>query len=107
MTPATTPLPVYKGARFEHELAFFQGDTDTPLNLTGLGDFVATFSHPARDEVLVTLTVTGPYDANGIITITATAAQTDTLKLGSVRLAIKDANDDPYVASVCPVLFFS
>lgn len=107
MTPATTPLPIYKGAKFEHILTFYQGDTDDLLNLTGLGNFVATISHPVRDEVLVTLTVTSAYNATGTITITATAAQTDLLKLGTARLGVRDVNNNPYVASVCPVLFFS
>lgn len=107
MTPATTPLPIYKGAKFEHTLTFYESDSDTVINLTGLGTFTAAISHPARDEVLVVLTVTVTNAAAGTMVITATPAQTDTLKLGTVRLGLRDGQGNPYLASVCPVLFFS
>ena len=107
MTPATTPLPIYKGAKFEHLLTLVDDDTGLALDLTGLDPFVATISHPVRDEVLITLTVTGGDDDTGTMTITATAAQTDLLKLGTARLGMRDAQNNPYIASICPVLFFS
>ncbi len=107
MTPATTPLPIYKGAKFEHTLVFYESDSNTVINLAGLGPFSATISHAARDEVLVVLTATVTNAAAGTMVITATPAQTDTLKLGTVRLGLQDNQGNPYLASVCPVLFFS
>jgi hypothetical protein len=107
MTPATTPLPIYKGAKFEHTLICYESDTDNLIDLTGLGPFSATISHAVKDEVLTVLTVTVADPSSGTMVITATPAQTDTLKLGTVRLGLRDNQGNPYLASVCPVLFFS
>lgn len=107
MTPATTPLTIHKGAKFEHTLTFYQGDTDELVNLTGLEPFSAVISHPIKDEVLVILTVTIDDPASGRMVLTATPTQTDSLKLGTVRLGIQDSEGNPYISSVCPVLFFS
>jgi hypothetical protein len=107
MNPATTPLPIYKGAKFEHTLTFYQGDTDELVDLDGLGPFAATIRHSVKDEVLLSLTVTVSALETGTVVLTATPAQTDSLKLGTVRLGLQDGQGNPYLASVCPVLFFS
>lgn len=107
MTPATTPLPIYKGAKFEHTLTFYESDSDTLIDLSGLEPFSAVISHPIRDEVLITLGVTIDAPLSGTMVLTATSAQTDSLKLGTVRLGLRDSEGNPYLSSVCPVLFFS
>ena len=44
---------------------------------------------------------------NGEITILATPTQTETLNLGYVRIGLRDAVGNPYLAETVPVLFFS
>jgi hypothetical protein len=107
MTPATTPLPIYKGAKFEHTLTFYETETNNLIDLSGLGPFAAVICHATRDEVLIELTVTVADPETGVMVLTASAAQTDTLKLGTVRLGVRDGQGNPYIASTCPVLFFS
>jgi hypothetical protein len=106
MTPATTPLPIYKGAKFEHALVFYESETDNVIDLSGLGPFTAVICHATKDEVLVELTVTVTAPETGAMVLTASAAQTDTLRLGTVRLGLSDGQGNPYIASTCPVLFF-
>lgn len=108
-TPAVTaPFAVYRGAKFEHLLTVLQKGTDTPVNLTGLSPFVCEFVHPTKDTVLTTLTVTNTDLADGEITVTATAAQTEVLPagIGAVRIRLKDAQDNPYIAATIPVESF-
>jgi hypothetical protein len=105
MQPSTTGLTVFKGAKFHHDIVFKAGGV--PVDLTGLGPFVSTFSHPTKDQVLATHTVTSDYDDTGAITVEVSAEQTGRLPLGFVRWGIRDSQNNPYVAAVCPVEFFS
>ena len=106
-TPGPLNAPIYKGAKYEHTLTFYVKGTATPVNLTGLGPFVCTVSHPKRDTILATFTVTETNLAAGQITVTGLPAQTDELDEGTVRLGIRDVQGNPYVANSVPVLFFS
>ena len=108
-TPAVTvPFAVYRGAKFEHALTIVD-DNDDPVDLTGLNPFVCEFVHPTKEITLTTLSVANTDLASGVITPTATAEQTAALTagIGAIRLRLKDAQDNPYIAATVPVEFFS
>lgn len=107
MTPGILNVPIFKGAKYEHLLTFKVAGTETLVDLTGLSPFVFTISHPTKDLVLVTGTVTDTDLENGEITILATPTQTETLNLGYVRIGLRDVVGNPYLAETVPVLFFS
>jgi hypothetical protein len=107
MTPGILDIPIYKGAKWEHVLSFKVKGTQTPVDLTGLSPFVLTASHPKKDLVLVTGTVTDTDLAAGEITILFSAEQTDSLDLGIVRIGLRDAANNPYLANPVCVEFFS
>lgn len=109
MTPGTLKSPIYKGAQYQHTLTIYTKGTNTPVNLTGLTPFVFTVSHPNRDAVLATFTVTHPGTdlVNGRLTVTGLPTQTEGLKLGPVRIGLRDVQGNPYIASTVDVLFFS
>ena len=107
MTPGTLNAPIYKGAKYEHLLTVREKGSGDPVDLTGLGPFVFTVSHPSRDEELITVTAADTDLANGKITVTIAATSTDTLSLGSARVGLRDVQGNPYIQSTVPVLFFS
>lgn len=107
MKPGKLGAPVYKRAKFEHRLILKQKGTTTPLDLTGLGPFVATLNHPTQDKVIATGTITSDYDDTGVLTFSFTAAQTDLLKLGTCRFGLRDAVNNLYIQEEIPVLYAS
>jgi len=107
MTPGILDVPIYKKARFQHTLTFYQGETDNVVDLTGLTPFVCVLSHIKTNAILATLTVTETDLTGGQITITATAAQTSELTLGPVRIGLRDVNNDPYIACTLQVVPFA
>lgn len=107
MTPGILDIPIYKGAKWEHVLSFKVKGTQTPVDLTGLNPFAFTVSHPKKDLVPVTGTVTNTDLAGGEITISLSAEQTDSLNLGIVRIGLRDAANNPYIANPVLVEFFS
>lgn len=107
MTPGTLNVPIYKGAKYEHALTFYQAGTTTPVDLTGLGEFKFTVSHPTNDTVKATGTVTVTNAALGKLTITVPANQTSKLSLGTARIGLRDGQDNPYIANSVDVLFFA
>lgn len=107
MTPNVLTAPIYKGAKYEHLLTFYVKGTTTRVNLTGLGPFVCVFGSVNTEEVLLDLTVTEINLATGQLQITALGADTEELPLGPVRLGLRDAQNNPYVACVIQVLPFS
>lgn len=111
MTPGspdqTQDLSIYRGARWSFDFLFVVTDTDTPLDLTGLGPFVCQIKDPRRDSVLVTPTVTSDYDATGVVTITIDPADSLTLPLGNVRMGLRDTEGNPYLEWMPEVKWFT
>ena len=108
MNPGTFDelVAINRGTKFEHTLTFFQGQTDDPVDLTGLAPFVCTLANPRTKELLAELTVTDTDIANGQITITASEEQTAALPLGPVVLGLRDALGNPYLKDTIQVEFF-
>ena len=107
MTPGTTDIPISRGGRWSFTFAFVVTETDTPLDLTGLGPFVCEVKDIKADRVLVTPTVTSDYDATGLVTITMSPTQTRSLALGLVRLGLRDAQGNPYLEYTPEVAWFT
>lgn len=112
MTPANitneASLAVFKGAKWEHTLTFIDNETGDPLDLTGLGPFVIAF----KDERTKALKFYGSAAVDndpttGVVVVSATAEQTNTLTLGKVRCGLRDAQNNPYMEGVIPVEFFT
>jgi hypothetical protein len=111
MTPANitniTALAIYKGAKWEHTLTFYQTGTTDPVDLSSL-TFVLTFRHPTTKAFLfngsATLTTDG---TDGKVTLLATSAQTDALPLGPIRAGMRDNEDNAYMEGVLNVEYFS
>jgi hypothetical protein len=103
----TPELSIYKGAQYQHLLTFRERATGATLNLTGLAPFIFTISHPSRDEELISVTAANTNLAAGEITIIVPASSTDRLRLGPVRVGLRDVQGNPYIQSMVPVLFFS
>lgn len=107
MTPGTYNVPIYKGAQYKWGLHFIQPVTGDSIDLTGLAPFVFTVSDPVKNRILLTGTVDEIDLSDGRIDITLTPDETATLNLGNVRMGLRDALGNPYIASTIPVLFFS
>jgi hypothetical protein len=105
MTAGILEAPIYQGAKWEHLLTFTDDAGDT-LNLTGLNPFVFAVAHPQNDKLLLTGTVTNTNLSGGQITVTLTAAQTNTLKTGYARIGLRDNLNNPYIANRVPVICF-
>lgn len=102
MTPGNIDLPFYKGAKFEYEFSFFDDETGLPLDLTGLGPFVASFDY---DSTTFDATVTSDYDDTGIITVSVLASITKDVPLGTIRFGIRDNLNNLYIESVLNVKY--
>lgn len=107
MTPGTFNIPIFKGAKWEFLFLFKVRGTQTPLDLTNAGPFVATIRHPQKKTVLAQGTVTSDYDATGEITVKYLAEQTATFPLGIVSFGVRDAHNNPYIQADIPVEFFA
>lgn len=107
MTPGDLDLPIYRGAKWSFAFLFVVVDTDTPLDLTGLGPFVCQIKDPRADRLLATATVESDYDDSGLVTITLTPTQTRALSVGKVRMGLRDNEGNPYMESMIEVKWFS
>jgi hypothetical protein len=110
MTPhILTPneLPIYQGAKWSHTLTITQAGTTTPVDLTGLGPFVMEIRRVTGNGLLVSPTCTVATPANGQIAVLLTAAQTEVLPLGSVRVGLRDAQNNPYIEGETEVRRFT
>jgi hypothetical protein len=100
-------FPIYQGAKWSFVFALTQTSTGIPIDLTGLGPFVFELKRMTSDEPLVTGTAeVDPDPETGLITLTLTAAQTDALALGKVRLGLRDALNNPYMVGELNVKYF-
>lgn len=104
MTPGTIDVAVFKGAKFEYEFAFFDDETGDPLDLTGLGPFVATFT---QGENSFDATVTSDYDNTGLVLISVDASITKDLVLGTIHFGVRDNENNPYIESILNVKRFT
>lgn len=107
MTPGELNIPIYRGAKWQFAFQFMITDTETPMDLTGLGPFVCEIRDPRGDRLLATPTVTSDYDDNGTITITISSAQSIVLPLGKVRMGVRDALDNSYLEGMPEVKWFT
>lgn len=110
MTPATTTLKIFRGAKWDHEIHFLQTGTDTPVNLTGLAPFVMEIRRKQGSALLLSLTYTAVSLANGQIRFTATAAQTLSLPEPVspqqplfARYGIRDSQNNPYAEAIMEI----
>lgn len=97
MTPGTHNLVIYRGAQFALRLTFTDTDTEAALDLTGLSPFIAQIRQRAKAPLILELTVTDTDLANGVIEISATAAQTAPVQPGDYEWGLRDAQDNPYL----------
>ena len=99
MTPHTltqSELPIYQGAKWSHTISFVQTGTTTPVDLTGLTPLVCEIRNASNGKLLASPTVTCATPSNGQVTVALTAAQTNALPLGVVRMGLRDAANNPY-----------
>jgi hypothetical protein len=111
MTPATInpdDMPIYKGAQWSHTFTFKQRGTTDPVDLTGLGPFVITLKRTNNDTVVAQAAVAFVGDPElGQITGSLTAAQTDPLPIGNLRIGMRDAFNNPYAEGLVAVKPFT
>jgi len=109
MTPGTTSLPFYRGAKWSHIFTFTQTAGGAAVNLTGLGPFVCKVERADNGSSLGTATITSAYNSTGIMTIEFPASVTRTFPVGSgiVRLGLRDALNNPYLVGVLDVFKFA
>lgn len=109
MTPGTTTLPFYRGAKWSHIFTFTQTDGGTAVDLTGLGPFVCEVERVDGGTTLGTATITSSYNSTGIMTIEFSASVTRTFPVGTgtVRLGLRDALNNPYLIGVLDVVKFA
>lgn len=108
MTPGKLiNLPFFQGAKWSFAFRFVVTDTDTPLDLTGLGPFVCKVEAFATNTQLATAEIVSDYDNEGTITVTFTPAQTITFPLGEVGIGVRDAFGNPYLEGYCEVNKFA
>lgn len=107
MTPGTFNIPIFKGAKWEFLLRFRISGTDTPVDLTNSGPFVAAIRNSKTKALLAQGTVTSDYDDTGLVTVKFLATQTILLPLGTVAFGVRDAHNNPYIQAEIPVKFFS
>ena len=106
-TDADEELAVYRGSRWAHTFTFTDSETGDPVDLTGYLPFVMTFKNPTTDALRFNATIDSTNAATGILLVSATAAQTDTLSRGKVRLGMRDNANNPWGEGVVSVLKFT
>lgn len=100
MTPGAFNIPIYRGANYAYALEFVKTDgSEDPVDLTGLGPFVAVITNAATGKVLQYGVVTSDYDATGTVAFSFTGDQTKTLPAGIVGFGIRDSLGNPYLQS--------
>jgi hypothetical protein len=107
MTPSRKNFDIYKGAKWSHTLTFKVSGTNTPVNLTGLGPFVFTVKKPRKDENLFNAVVTSAYDNTGVIEVTISSLNSDSLIVGTqYPYGLRDALDNPYMVGFLDAKYF-
>jgi hypothetical protein len=108
MTPGTIDIPIYKGAKWEHTLTFKQSGTNTPVDLSGLGDFVMTFRNPSG-SVIINAAIDDTDAATGVLVVSLAADQTNRFTVGTdmVTVGIRDALNNPYLQATLDVRPFT
>lgn len=105
MTPGTHNITVYRGARFSETLNLIANDgTETPLDLTGLGPFVAECRDRSRSPLIFAFTCTSVDLPNGEVGIAVEAVTTDAITLPlphTSRWGLRDALGNYYVIGDC------
>jgi len=107
MTPGTTDIPIFRGAKWTFRFTFEVVATGEPLDLTGMGPFVCEAKKINKDEVLATATVVSNYDDEGWVEITFSPAQTAEFPLGEIRVGLRDTDFNPLLEWVPEVKWFT
>ena len=110
MTPhilTSNELPIYQGAKWEHTLSLVVTGTTTAVNLTGLTPMKCEIRRVKDNRLLATPTCTVATPANGQIVVAMTAAVTNALPLGIVRMGLRDAVNNPYLEGETEVRLFT
>jgi hypothetical protein len=108
MTPANKNFDIYKGAKWEHTFTLKSSGTNTPLDLTGLGPFVFTVKKPRKDESLFNATITSLYNSTGVVKVTITSTNSDSLIVGTqYPYGMRDALDNPYMVGFLDTKYFA
>lgn len=107
MTPGTTDIPIFRGARWSFRFRLEDEATGDPIDLTGTGPFVCEVKKATSDDILAIATVTSDYDDEGWFEITLEAAQTITFPLGPVRMGVRDNDVNPFLEWTPEVKWFT
>jgi len=110
MTPhilTSNELPIYQGAKWKHTLTITQAGTTTAVNLTGLTPFVMEIRRVKDDRLLASPTCTVATPSSGQVAVLLTAAQTNALPLGIVRIGLRDELNTPYLEGESEVRRFT
>ena len=104
MTPGTTTLSFYRGARWAKTFTVKQTGTDDPIDLSGYGPFVMEIRRRKEGALLLAPTYVEIDLVNGQIAFEADAAGTDALpqppgviKPLTAYFGIRDNNNNLYV----------
>jgi hypothetical protein len=110
MTPADITdnenFIIYQGAKWDHTVTFTQTDGGDPVDLSGR-TFSIAIAHPTKNLQLATGAASFVTDGtDGQLAIGFTAAQTDKLALGTVRIGLRDDLNNAYIVGTLPVEYF-
>ena len=114
MTPSNTTLKIYRGAKWDHEIRFYQSGTSTPVDLNGLDPFVMEIRKKQGGPLLLSPTYTEVDLTNGRIQFTALADDTLTLPEPAnpqspimARYGIRDSLNNPYAEGTMEIYSFT
>ncbi len=93
---------IYRGGRFAEELRLEQGDTPSPVDLTGRGPFTCHVRTAPGEDLLLELTVEETDPASGRLTLVAEKEATAEVPAAAVRALfdVIDAEGTPWVYGV-------
>lgn len=103
MKPGKHNIEIQQGCAFTLPMTFTSSVTGAAIDLTGRSPFVAQVRDDRNSPLLLDLTVTDTDLANGVITLSATAADTAYLPIRDTRWDIIDATDLMWVRGTATI----
>ena len=104
MKPGSHNIEIQQGCSFLLPMTFTSSVTGAAIDLTGRSPFVAQVRDDKNSPLLLDLTVTDTDLDGGVITLSATAADTAYLPLRDTRWDIIDATDQMWVRGVASIV---
>jgi hypothetical protein len=104
MTPSNQALKMNRGARLALRFSCFAADSETPLDLSGLGPFVMEIRRRSRAPLLLSPTFVEVDMTQGIFEFISEAEDTSILPVCQARYGIRDALDNLYADGIMDIL---